>query len=155
MTLARTSHGTIVAIQLTPGGAFTDIAELGDLQLPELARNEFDATVQNRNIDDYVLGVMRRSALTVPLNFLPANGTHDHLTGIYKHMIDNTITGYRVTVPAIAGGDAGIVWIMSGQVKGISPKAPVDGKLAADVTIRFSGLMAIGATVNALTVIGG
>lgn len=144
MTLARTSHGTIVAMQLTPGGAFTDIAELGDLTLPETSRNEFDATVQNRNIDDYVLGVFRRGALSVPLNFLPANGTHDHLTGVYYHQINNIITGYRVTVPAISGGDGGIVWIMSGQVQAIKPTAPVDGKLTADVTLRFSGLMSIG-----------
>lgn len=144
MTLARTSHGTIVAMQLVPGGAFTDIAELGDLNLPELSRNEFDASVQNRNIDDYVLGIPRRSALTVPLNFLPANGTHDHLTGVYYHHINNIITGYKITIPAVAGGDAGIVWIMSGQVKGIKPTAPVDGKLTAEVTLRFSGLYSIG-----------
>ena len=144
MTIARDSHGTIIAMQLTPGGAFTDIAELGDITLPELSRNEFDASVQNRNIDDYVLGMLRRGALTVPVNFLPANGTHDHLTGVYYHLINNIITGYRVTVPAIASGDAGIVWIQSGQVKGIKGTAVVDGKLTAELTLRFSGLMSIG-----------
>lgn len=151
MTLARSSHGTIVAMQLTPGGAFTDIAELGDINLTELMRNEFDATVQNRNIDDNVLGVLRRGPLTVPLNFLPANGTHDHLTGVYYHLINNILTGYRITVPAdVATGDAGIVWIMSGQVKGIKPTAPVDGKLTAEVTLRFTGLMKIGAVTVGL-----
>jgi hypothetical protein len=131
-------------MELTPGGAFTDIAELGDLMIPETMRNEFDATTQEKDIDAYVLGVFRRGAYTFPINLLPAEGTHDHLTGLYKHQIDNTITGYKVTVPAIAGGDAGIVWIMSGQVQHIAPKAPVDGKLAADVTLRFSGAMSIG-----------
>ncbi len=144
MTIGRSSHGTLVEIQLTPGGVFTPIAELGDLTLPELSRNEFDATVQNRKTDDWVLsGIMRRSPLTVPLNFLPSDNTHDHLTGLYKHMIDNTLTGYRVTIPP-AGSDTGVVWIMSGQVQTIRPTAPVDGKLSADVTIRFSGLMKMG-----------
>jgi len=144
MTIARSSHGTLLAVQLTPGGAFTDLAELGDLLLPELSRNEFDATTQEKDIDAYVLGVLRRGAYTFPVNFLPANNTHDHLTGFLKLIIDNTLTGWRVTVPAIAGGDAGVVWIMSGQVSNVAPKLPMDGKAAADVTLRFSGAMSIG-----------
>jgi len=144
MTLARPSHGTIVAVQLTPGGSFTDIAELGDLQLPEFSRNEFDASTQNRNIDDYVLGMMRRGAFALPLNWLPGNNTHDHLTGLLYLMLNNTITGFKITVPAISGGDAGVIMILSGQVKNFKPKAPVDGKLASEVTLRFSGAMSIG-----------
>ncbi len=142
MTTPLSSHGTILARQHTPGGAFTDIAELGDIMPPELSRNEFDATTQNINIDSYVLGILRRGAMTVPVNFIPTNGTHDHLTGLYKAMIDNSIDAYKVTFPDST------VWVMSGQVQKISPKAPVDGKLAADVTIRFSGLM----TINGVTI---
>lgn len=138
MTIGISSHGTLVAVELTPGGAATTIAELGDITPPEMSRNEFDATVQNRNIDDYVLGVLRRGSFSVPLNFLPTNNTHDHLTGLYKLLIDNTITGFLVTFPT------GIVWVMSGQVQAIKPAAPVDGILKADVTLRFSGLMSIG-----------
>jgi len=138
MTLAISSHGTLVARQATPGGTFTTIAELGDITPPALSRNEHDATTQNIDIDAYVLGVLRRGAMTLPLNFLPTDGTHDHLTGLYKAIIDNQVTGYKVTFPGA------IVWIMSGQVQSIAPKAPVDGKLSADVTLRFSGLMSIG-----------
>lgn len=145
MTTPRSGHGTIVAVELTPGGAFTDIAELGDVTLPGLDKNEFGADVQNRNIDSYVLGIPRRAALTVPVNFLPGNNTHDHLTGLQKLYWDATRTGFRITVPAIAGGDPGIIWIASGEVKSVQPTAPVDGKLTANVTIRFSGAMKIGA----------
>lgn len=145
MTLGRSSHGTMVAVQLTPGGAFTDVAELGDVTLPGLSRNEFDAVVQNRNIDDYILGILRREAPKFPLNFLPANGTHDHLTGVQYLLINNTVTGWKFTIPAIAGGDAGVVWVASGQVKEVSNiQAPADGKLSADVTVRLSGIMTIG-----------
>jgi hypothetical protein len=144
MTLARSSHGTLLAVQLTPGGAFTTIAELGDLSLPETDRNEFDATTQEKDIDAWVLGVLRRGAYKFPINLLPNNNTHDHLTGLQKLQFDNTVTGWRVTVPAISGGDAGIVWIMSGQVKTMSKMAPTDGKLAGDVTLRFSGAMSVG-----------
>lgn len=141
MTTPLSAHGTIVAVQLTPGGAFTDIAELGDLQLPETMRNEFDSTVHNRNIDSYVLGVFRRGSMALPLNFIPDNNTHDHLTGLYKLQIDNTITGYRARIPT---GGAPVDWIMSGQVQSLKPGTPVDGKLALDATLRFSGYMSIG-----------
>lgn len=145
MTLGRTSHGTLLAWQSTPGGAFTTIAEVGDLALPALSRNEHEALSQDKRIDAYILGVLRRGAFTFPVNLLPANAGHDHLTGLYKHMIDNTLTGYRITVPAdTPSGDAGVVWIMSGQIQNIEGTAPVDGKLGANITLRFSGTMSIG-----------
>lgn len=139
----KSGHGTLIALQLTPGGAFTDIAEMGDVTPPSLERNEFDATTQNEDIDSYVLGVLRRGAFTVPLNFIPDNNTHDHLTGVQKLLKDNTITGFKVTFPQVTPS---LVWVMSGAIKSFVPTAPVDGKLAATVSIRLSGRMTIGAT---------
>ena len=144
MTIAISSHGTLMsrAPAATPS-TFTTIAELQDITPPELSRNEFDATTQNINIDTYVLGVMRRGQMSLTLNFLPTNGTHDHLTGLQYALINNSIDGYKITFPDST------VWVMSGQVQGIKPKAPVDGKLSADVTFRFSGIMTIsGVTVG-------
>jgi hypothetical protein len=141
MTLAISGHGTIVARapSATPT-TFTDIAELKDISLPGFMRNEFDATTQNRNIDAYVLGVLRREPVTLALNFLSTNATHDHLTGLYKAMITEPPPrdGYKFTLPD------GMVWVLSGQVQHIAPKAPVDGLLSADVTIRMSDVMSIG-----------
>ena len=137
-------HGTILAVQLTPGGAFTDIAELGDITPPSLERNEFDATTQNEDIDAYVLGVLRRGLFSVPLNFIPDEATHDHITGVQKLLIDNTMTGWKVSFNQVSPV---IDWIMSGQVKSFVPSAPVDGKLSADMSVRLSGLMSIGGVV--------
>lgn len=139
MSTPLSSHGTMLAVQLTPGGAFTDIAELGDLKLPEFMRNVFDATVQNRTIDSKVLGVVRRSTFTFPINFIPTDPTHDEVTGMYKLFANNTLTGWRVTFP-----DTGATkWFASGQVSKLGPAAPVDGKLSADCAIEFSGPMII------------
>lgn len=144
--MALSSHGTLIYRQpaATPG-AFTAIAEMGDVAYPELSRNKFDATTQNINIDTNVLGVPRRGPLTIAMNFLPTDGSHDHLTGLQKAYFDNTIDGYKLTYP-----NGVVPWIMSGQVMSIAIKAPVDGKLAADVTIVFSGLMSIGGTTIGL-----
>jgi hypothetical protein len=140
----KSGHGTLVAVQLTPGGTFVDVAEQGDITLPEIMRNEFDATTQNEDIDAYVLGVLRRGSFSIPLNWIPDNNTHDHITGVYKLMIDNTMTGWRVTFPQVTPS---LVWIMSGQVQSLKPTAPVDGKLSSDMALRLSGLMSIGGVV--------
>lgn len=138
MTLALSGHGTLVsrALAATPT-VFNAIAELGDITPPALSRNEFDATTQEKDIDSYVLGVLRRGAMTLGLNFLPTDGSHDHLTGLYKAIIDNSIDGYKISMPS------SLVWVCSGQVQSIVPKAPVDGKLSCDATLRFSGKMTI------------
>ncbi len=91
-----------------------------------------------------MLGVARRGQFTVPLNFLPTDPTHDHLTGIQAHFFTNTVSGYKVTFPVAAGS---VEWVMSGQVQGIDANAPVDGKLSANLTLRFSGKMTIGGVV--------
>lgn len=140
MSTPLDSHGTLVARQpnATPG-VFTTIAELGDLDLPELMRNEFAADSQDRNIDEWVIGgILRRGPLVLPLNFIPSDATQDHLTGLYKAIIDKSLDGYRITFPS------GTVWIASGQLTSLKPAAPVEGRLTLNATIRFKGAMKIG-----------
>jgi hypothetical protein len=141
MTIAISGHGTLIARApaATPF-TYTNIAEVGDIASPGLNRNDFEALTQDRNIDAYILGILRRNPLQLALNFLPSDPTHDHLTGLIKAHVTEPppIDGYKMTFPG------GIAWIMSGQVKGIDIKAPVDGKLAADVVIRLSDRMYIG-----------
>jgi len=131
MTIAISSHGTLIARapSATPT-TFSTIGELGDIQMPGLMRNEFDATPQNRDIDSYVTGVLRRQQTTFPIFYHKDNTTH---LGLYDAIIDNSYDGYRFTSPD------GQVLIMSGFVQSIVPAAPVDGLQVANVTLRFSG----------------
>lgn len=143
LTQAISAHGTIWSYQQTPGSVFTPVAQVGDIVPPEFMRKEFDSTVHGQNIDAYVLGVLRRGQMTVPLNWLPKDPTHDHLTGMYAQIINNTITGHQVSFPTTPV----INWVMSGQVQSLKPKAPVDGKMELAVTLRFTGLMSIGGVI--------
>lgn len=129
---ALSGHGTLIARRQS--SVWVDIAELGDITMPELSRNEFDATTQNENIDSYILGVLRRGPVTIKMNFIPTDATHDHLTGLANAIISNSIDGYRFTVPSTTPW----IWIASGQVQKMTDVAPVDGKLSADVTLRLS-----------------
>lgn len=141
----KSGHGTLLAVQLTPGGAFSTVAELGDITPPELTRNEFDGSAQNENIDSYVVStLLRRGVFSTTLNWIPDAATHDHLTGVYKLLIQNTMTGWKITFPQVTPA---VDWIASGQITSLKPGAPVDGKLVSDMSIRFSGLMIIGGSV--------
>lgn len=148
MTIALSGHGALVARApaLTPT-IFTTIAEMGDIAWPSFKRNVFDATTQNRNIDANILGVLRRDPITIKLNFLPADPTHDHLTGLLSAIIVEPppVDGYKFTFPSAAGG---AIWVMSGQCSAVNNiMAPVDGKMSADVTITPSGLFTINGVV--------
>jgi len=146
MTLPLSGHGAHVyrAPAATPT-TFTEIAEVGDITLPGLTSNEFDATSHNVNIDAYVLGVMRRDLFTIKMNFLPQDPTHDHLTGLIRARMTNPvpIDGWKIVFP-----DLTTTWVASGQVKDINNIVlPVDGLSTADVGIRLSGKMTINGVV--------
>jgi len=135
-------HGThIYRAPIATPTTFTEIAEVGDITLPGLDHNEFDALNHNTNIDAYELGVLRRDLFTIKLNFLPSDGTHDHLTGLIKATITNPppMDGFKIIFPDLVN-----TWVASGQVKSVNNiVAPVDGLSTADVGIRFSGRMVI------------
>lgn len=139
---ALSGHGALIAYETAPSsGVYTTVAELGDITPPGLMRNEFDATTQQEDIDSYVLGVLRRQPVTIKMNFIPTNATHDHLTGIANFIINNVMIGWKFTFPG------SWVWLASGQVQNFVPHAPVDGKFEADLTIRFSGKFSINGTI--------
>jgi hypothetical protein len=141
MGLGISAHGTIIARQNAGVGSFTDIGELMDISLPAFSRNSIETTTHNDDIDQFVQGVLRRGELQFAINFIASGAVgsgHNHLTGLYKSIINHQIDGWRVTFP---DGD---VWIFSGGVSNIEKRAPVDGALTADVRVRPSGLMSIG-----------
>lgn len=146
MTLPLSGHGAKIsrALSATPT-VFVEIAEVGDITLPGLDHNEFDGTSHNRNIDAYVMGVLRRELFTIRLNFLPTDPSHDHLTGLIKASTTNPVPtdGFKIVFPDLVS-----TWVASGQVKSVSNIVlPVDGLSTADVGVRFSGLMTINGVV--------
>lgn len=142
MTLPLSGHGAhIYRAPIATPATFTEISEVGDIVLPGFTSNEFDATSHNRNIDAYVLGVLRRELFTIKLNFLPSDPTHDHLTGLLKARFTNPVPmdGWKMVFP-----DGANTWVASGQVKDVSNiTLPVDGLSTADLAIRFSDRMVI------------
>lgn len=132
---AISGHGSLISFQSSPGGAWTEVAELGDLTPPQLSRNTFDVTNQNDDIDAYIAGVLRRSEVTFPISLLLNDTSHDEAVGLQSLIIANTRTGFKFSFPD------GTNWIFSGMVSQFAPTNPVDGPLRANVTVRPSGPM--------------
>lgn len=123
---------------LTPT-VYTAIAEIDTPALPEIGSNDYDASVQNKTIDIYVVSsLLRRKAPTFTLNFLPSDATQDHVAGLYFSRLNNSFDGFKFSHAA-----SGLVWVASGFVTNLKPKTPMEGKLQIDVTLRFSGPMGI------------
>lgn len=146
MTLPLSGHGgrLLRAPAATPT-TFTEIAEVGDITLPGLDHNEFDGTSHNRNIDAYVLGVLRRDLFTIRIFILPTDPTHDHLTGLIKACTTNPVPtdGWKMIFP-----DTVTTWVGSGQCKSVSNIVmPVDGLMSADVGVRLSDKMTINGVI--------
>lgn len=139
---ALSGHGTLIARapQSAPT-AFVTIAELGDITPPGLSRNEFDATSQQEDIDSYAIGVLRRTPISFPMNFIPNDASQDHIAGLHNSMITKARDGWKLTYPD------GTIWVGSGSITHLAATAPVDGKLTLNVSIRLSGKFTINGIV--------
>lgn len=125
---AVSSHGTLIK----RNGVV--IAELKDITPPALSRKPNETTTQNSDDDSFIMGGVRRHGeIKAMVNFLTDDPTHDASTGLLAAWEDKTKDGYQIDFP-----DGG-VWIWSGYVQDIAPKAPVDGVQEADVTWRTTG----------------
>lgn len=122
------AHGTVI----NRNGV--QIAELKDITPPPLSRKSIETTTQNSSDDSYVVGVRRKGELGFMVNFLPSGeATHNSATGLIKAWNDGSKDRYNVLFPD--GSD----WMFSGFVSNVAPKAPVDGALEAQISIRPSG----------------
>lgn len=144
MSAAVGGHGSLIATEAVPivPGTFIDIAELtSDIDFG-FTRPYADTTPHNDTIDSGVPGVMRRDPLNVSGNFIFANASHDHLTGIQKHWIDGDKFGILFKGPAWASGVDEI--IASGHIiafKRIAPNG--EGPFGFESIFMLSGVMSI------------
>jgi hypothetical protein len=130
MSNAISSHGTIVKRNGTA------IGEMKDITTPSLTRNTFDTSNQNDADDSYVVGIRRKGDLSFTVNWLQSGEvTHGSASGLLKAYQDGSKDLYEIDFPD------GSKWLFSGFLTALSVKAPVDGELSADVTIKPTNAM--------------
>ena len=137
-TQAIASHGTL--IKLGDGAepeVFTTIAEVGDISLPEFGNEKEDVTVQTTPGRRRAYKVTLGKDMTVefPINFDPADATHDSTTGL-KSLADS---GESANFQIVLTDDDETTWEFTAGVETFKPNAPVNGILIADVALAIDG----------------
>jgi predicted secreted protein len=131
------AYGTLLKIGDGAGTAeaFTTIAEVGDIDGPSMSVNTIDMTSHSSPGArmEFLAGLIDSGEISFPINFIPDDATHDATTGIQKIMNDRDVWNWQMVFP-----DATTV-TFAALVTAFGVKAPVAGKLSADVTFKISG----------------
>ncbi len=139
MTDAISSFGTFLkkGDGASPTEAFATIAEVGDIDGPDmsLATEEVTHHGSVNGWDEFVGTILSGGEVTFPINFLPSDATHDAATGLQADMVGRTKRNFRIVYPDPGGSG----YQFKALVTGFKPKAPVKGKLSADVKLKISG----------------
>lgn len=135
---AHSSFG--IKVQIGDGGDpenYTDIAELFDVDGPELTGETEDVTTHN-SVDAWVekiVTVKDGGQITFDIAYLPTNGTHDASTGLLADFMNRVLRNFKVVFP-----DPGsTTWSLAALVTRFKPAAPVKGVLISSVTLDVSG----------------
>lgn len=141
MTDAMSSFGTF--LKKGDGGSpetFATIAEVGDIDGPDMSLETEEVTHHGSTggWDEFVGTILSGGEVSFPINFLPSDPTHDAVTGVQADMVNRTKRNFQVVYPD-AGGNG---FQFAALVTGFKPKAPVKGKLSAEIKLKISGPVA-------------
>lgn len=133
---AISAQGTLVSRQVSGSGSFLVVAELRDITPPPLSRNPIETTNHNETEEGFVVGIRRKGELTFQIGYVPGLASHSHaINGLTHSWVNGLRDVWRITFPDTS------TWTFSGYVSNISPAAPVDDGLVADITVRPTGVM--------------
>jgi predicted secreted protein len=117
---------------------YTSIAQVQDIGGPSLALNTDDVTAHDSagGWMEFVGTVKDGGEVSFDIVYDPAEGTHENSAGGLLAELDNkTAKAYKIVFPDTAN----TAWTFNAFVTAYEPAAPVDGKLAASVTLKVSG----------------
>lgn len=137
MTTAISSFGTLLKMgDAASPEVFTTIANLGDIDGPELNSDMEDVTGHDSSggYEEVIpVGVLSTGEVSFEIRWVPAGSTHGATTGLVADWKNKTKRNFQLVWPNSQ------TWAFAAYVTKFSPKAPVKGVLAADVTIKVTG----------------
>lgn len=136
MTAARIGSGSEFHLHngLTPG-ALVEIAEIISVTPPNPQTDDVDATHMgspNRR-REYIAGLIEDGEGTFEMNLVPGSATDQLLVGALQA---GNARGYKIVLPTATG-----TWEITGTciVKGYERTVPIDDRMTATLTVRFTG----------------
>lgn len=128
-TLFKTGDGA------TPTETFATVAEVGDIEGPDMSLATEEVTNHGSvgGWDEFIGTILSGGEVGLPLNFIPTEATHDMSTGLQADMLNRVVRNRQIIFPDGSG------YQFAALVTGFKAKAPVKGKLSADVKLKISG----------------
>ncbi|MFA5162091.1 MAG: phage tail tube protein [Elusimicrobiales bacterium] len=113
---------------------FSDIAAVSKVGGPGVSLDTIDVTADDSpgGYKEYAAGLLDAGEIKLELNFLPANASQ---TGLLTALTSRAAKNFKLVFPDTAN----TTWSFSAFVTNFEPDAPVDGKLAASVTLKITG----------------
>lgn len=120
---------------------FTAIAELANVDPPELMRNEIDISIHNEGEESILTGMLRKGKINITVNYLPGNATHNAATGLLNAIYTNTRKNYRIVWPTSAGAS---YWQFPAYVTNFKPTGGgLDVARQAQIGLRIAGTITL------------
>lgn len=139
MTQPLSSHGTLLQQgALGGGGPYTTVAEVVDASGPSISQAVHDAPSQDITWMKKVAGLVTAGEVTFDINLIPKNATHDKTTGLMSLIGLQQVTGWKLLYNDAGAGTASY-WEMDAFLTTFDQDIPVDGILAASVTLNING----------------
>lgn len=139
MTEAQKGHGTL--LEKGDGASpevFTTIAEVLDIDGVKLGLEPLDATSHD-SPDGWIErigGLLDGGEVSFSVNLIADDPTHDETTGLESELVGRTKKNYQIVVNGASGPKT---ISFAALVTSYEVKAPVEGKLTADITLTISG----------------
>lgn len=136
---AVSAFGTLVKIGdgATPTEGFTTIAELRKVSGPKLKLETIDVTVHNTAEPwrQFIGGLLDGGEVTLDLNFIPTDGTHNYSAGLLSDMVNRVQRNFQIEFP-----DSGnTTWTFTALVTAFDMNSEPSSVLQATVTLKLSG----------------
>lgn len=131
---ALKATGTILRFRVHgTSDPFVPIAELLDVSGPSEKTTFLDATSHDDTAEAVVAsGITRFDEMTFPVNFIPTDASHDHITGLRYHRRNKTKLDIEME------HTDGTVDAFVAFCSKCSPTAPVDGILKGEFGLRLT-----------------
>ena len=112
------------------GTAYIPLAEVVNVNPPQVERGDIDATHHNspNGYKEYIPGFREGGEVPLTLNWVPS--ASDALLAAFN---SNTVDSWRITMPS------GLTCTFDGYVKQHSPVTPREDKMMLDVVVKVSG----------------
>lgn len=129
-------YGTTVRVTRASSQTPTEIALVGDIDMPDEQVDEVDVTHMKSpgRRRQFIAGLIDSGELTFPMNLIPGSPT-DTLMKELKASGEEVIVG--ITLP----GEGTLEEQFTGFLKGYGRSAPIDDKMTAEATFRLSSFI--------------